>query len=75
MITAPVITDSHEITAAMLCSQAGVCQDTLTNHLAKGLLDPGQTRPGLGRRYFWTRTQANKWLRRIGKCDRQFPKP
>lgn len=72
MTSAPPITDSHEITAAMLCSQAGVCSETLRAHLAAGLIEPGVRRPGVGRRLFWTRTQANKWLRRIGQCNRQF---
>jgi hypothetical protein len=70
--TAPILTDSHEITAEMLCSQGGVCSDTLRNHITAGLIEPGQRRPGVGRRLFWTRTQANKWLRRIGKRDQQF---
>lgn len=72
MTSAPVITEAHEFTGEMLCSQAGVCSRTLVNHIEIGLLDPGQRRPGLGKRLFWTRTQANKWLRRIGQRDKQF---
>lgn len=65
------LTDAHDITAEMLCAQAVLTRSTLERHIRTGLIEAGVLRPGT-RKVFWTRTQANKWLRRIGQRDRQF---
>lgn len=71
-ITPPKATDAHEYTAEMLYKQAGICRAVFFQHITEGLLERGAVRQGQAHRRFWTRTQANKWLRRIGKRDRQF---
>lgn len=70
--TASIITDSHKLTVADLIGKAEITRETLINHVKAGLIERGLTRPGLGRKLFWTKTAANKWLGRIGQSDKRF---
>lgn len=64
-------TDAHEIPLPELLKRANVCRRTLWNHIGLGYLEPGARRPGI-RGTFWTRGQANKYLRKIGRRDHVF---
>jgi hypothetical protein len=63
------ISDAYTVTTSMLCKAAGMGRTTLWKHETKyGNLGQHQKRPGV-REKLWTPSQANKFLKRIGKPE------
>ena len=63
--------DSHEIPLGDLLKRADVCRATLWRHIKLGHIEQGARRKGV-HGTFWTRGQANKYLRKIGRRDHVF---
>lgn len=69
MTADPSISDAYTVTTAALCEASGLCPDSLWLHRQHGNLGQPQKRRGV-RGNFWTPSQANKFLKRIGKTER-----
>ena len=59
-------TDNHVITTDALCEAARLTRRTLLRHIQLGNLAQPRRRPGV-RQNLWTPTDANRFLRRLGK--------
>lgn len=65
----PVITDDHTVTAKQLLVAAGLkTYVTLWRQMKAGNLPKSARRPGVNGR-FWKPSQANRFLKRIGKKE------
>lgn len=66
MSGAPAISDDYTVTSKMLQEASGLCGVSLWRHQRHGNLAKPLRRPG-ARGKWWKPSQANQFLRRIGK--------
>lgn len=66
----PPATDAHIISLSKLMAAAGLSRSQVSRDEKDGHLALGAKRK---RNLFWTRTQANLYLRRIDRGEHQFP--